>query len=278
MQFDLLRAFPYPVLRPGVNDYLDSDIQASIDFKESDDGTELRAEIEFALSVAELRHLVEQGKARYTVVFACRDTYFRTAAASSDPTFTAVFAAGSLRGQVLIYPYIVAAKDIVGFSCQWINPEFGVGPFQFPKGAALALDAPQTVFIDREAFRPLSSCFTLVKGENVPPNEWQVLTERDKVQIAVSPGMKERIDTARNSKENRAILMNSIYFGAVMQCLSLLKQTDEPEEWRWQRIFLQRMADSGIDLDKHSESWIAQQLLRHPITTIDQYFFGEKGE
>ncbi|RWO60520.1 hypothetical protein [Mesorhizobium sp.] len=263
-----------------MDDYLDSDIQADVHFKESENGAKLTAEVDFALSVTELRELVASGKAYYAVVFACRDTYFRRAAISSESNFTETFPVGALRGQVLINPYIVAAEDIDGFTCKWINPEFGPGPFRFPGGAALALDAPQAVFIDREAFKPLSSCFSLVKSDHVPPNEWQVLTERHKVQIAVSPGLKERIDAARNSKENRAILMNSIYFGAVMQCLSVLKQAEaeDPDDWRWQKVFHQRMENSGIDLEKHSESWIAQQLLRHPIATVDQYFFGEKGE
>jgi hypothetical protein len=33
MQFDLLRAFPYPVLRPKVDDYVDGDIQATVTFE-----------------------------------------------------------------------------------------------------------------------------------------------------------------------------------------------------------------------------------------------------
>lgn len=278
MQFDLLRAFPYPVLRPGVDDYLDSDIQADVHFSQSADGSEISAEVEFALSVDELKALVAEGKARYAVVFACRDTYFRDAAVSNTPSFNKIFPAGALRGQVLVYPYIVADQDIDGFNCKWINAEFGNGPFSFPSGAALALDEPQSVYIDRDAFKPLSSCFTLVKSESTPPNEWQVRADNDKVQIVVSPALKERIDSARNRKENRAILMNSIYFGAVMQCLSLLKQGEEYAGYRWANIFQQRLADQSIDIEAHSESWIAQQLLRHPIATVDQYFFGEKGE
>jgi hypothetical protein len=278
MQFDLLRAFPYPVLRPGVDDYLDSEIQADVHFTQSADGAELVAEIDFQLSVVELRELVDAGRAHYAVVFACRDTYFRQAAVSSEHSFTKVFSAGALRGQVLIYPYIIAADAISDFSCKWINSEFGPGPFNFPSGAALAIDEPHAVYIDREAFKPLSSCFSLVKSESVPANEWQVRAERDRVQIAVSPELKERIDAARNSKENRAILMNSIYFGSIMQCLSLLKQGEDYVEWRWAKIFQQRMIDNNIDIKSHNESWIAQQLLQHPIATIDQYFFGEKSE
>jgi hypothetical protein len=127
MQFDLLRAFPYPVLRPGVDDYRDSDIQATVHFSQSPDSTTLNAEVEFALSVSEIETLVNKGKAHYVVVFACRDTYFRKACLSKKPIFSEEFAAGAFRGEVLIYPYIIASKDIVGFACPWINPEFGPG-------------------------------------------------------------------------------------------------------------------------------------------------------
>ncbi|RWP73215.1 hypothetical protein [Mesorhizobium sp.] len=277
MQFDLLRAFPYPVLRPGVDDYRDSDIQATVDFQQSADSATVTAEVDFALSVAEIKALVDQGKADYVVVFACRDTYFRKASISKQPTFTETFSAGELRGEVLVYPYIIASSHIDSFQCPWINAEFGPGPFEFPNGAVLALDQPQSIYIDRDAFKPISSCFLLVKSDSVPDNEWQVRADSEKVQIAVSPSLKARIDVARNTKENRAILINSVYFGAVMQCLSLLKQGEDHNDFRWANIFRQRMIDQSIDLDKHHEAWIAQQLMRHPISIIDSYFFGDKG-
>ena len=278
MQFDLLRAFPYPVLRPGVDDYLDSDIQATIHFEQSSDSSTITAEIDFALSVAEIKALVAEGKADYVVVFACRDTYFRKASISKKPILTETFSAGELRGEVLIYPYIIASTDINGFECPWINEEFGSGPFAFPSGAVLALDPPQSIYIDRDAFKPISSCFQLVKKDSVPDNEWQVHANDDKVQIAVSSNLKARIDAARNTKENRAILLNSIYFAAVMQCLSLLKHGGEQFDYRWAHIFRQRMADQGIDIGSQEEAWVAQQLMRHPITVLDSYFFGDKGE
>jgi hypothetical protein len=278
MQFDLLRAFPYPVLRPGSDDYRDSDIQATSHFEYSETSAVITAEVDFVLSVEELKALVDDGRAEYVAVFSCRDTYFRQSVASNDPVIRASFPSGDLRGEVIVYPYIFAAKEIENFTCPWINDEFGTGPFSFPSGAVLALDAPQSIYIDRDAFKPISSCFVLVKSESVPDNEWQIRAENDKVQIAVSPGLKARIDLARNSKENRAILINSIYLGAVMQCLSILKTDNGSGELRWANIFRQRMGDQAIDLAKHDESWIAQQLMRHPVSLIDRYFFGEKGQ
>lgn len=278
MQFDTLRAFPYPVLRPGSNDYLDSAMQTTVELVRSEDDSDITAQAEIAVGVDEIRALIDAGRARYAVVFACRDTYFRRAVFGDTPGLSERFSAGDLRGEVLIYPYVVATEAIDGYACPWINPEFGDGPFSFPSGAVLAVDEPQMIYVDRETFRPISSCFYLSASENVPSNEWQVDASGDKVRIAVSPALKERIANARNSKENRAILINSIYFGAVMQCLALLKTDEEIGELRWARVFRQRLADQHLDLDAHGETWLAQQLMRHPFAIVDRYFFGEAGE
>jgi hypothetical protein len=230
------------------------------------------------VGVDEIRALIDEGKARYAAVFSCRDTYFRKATLSQQRHLTERFSAGALRGEVLIYPYVVATAAIQNYRCPWINPEFGEGPFSFPSGAVLAVDEPQMIHVDRETFRPISSCFYLAANESVPSNEWQIDASDEKVRISVSPGLKERIGNARHSKENRAILLNSIYFGAVVQCLTILKTGDEVGEQRWARIFRQRLADQHLDIEQHAETWLAQQLMRHPFATVDRYFFGETGE
>src|SRR3546814_10966733 len=87
-------------------------------------------------------------------------------------------------------------------------------------------------------------------NENVPPNEWQIDASDDKVRISVSPGLKERIASARNSKENRAILINSIYFGAVVQCLSFLRMNDEIGDQRCPRQYYR--APDGVEIGRAS--------------------------
>jgi hypothetical protein len=277
MQFDALRAFPYPVLRPNVDDYIDGDIQVTVDVTQSDDLQEVIAEIQFAVSVPELLALVSEGRAQFAVVFACRDTYFRKSAVSKVGTFTHKFIPGQLRGEVLIYPYLVATADIKDFMCKWINSEFGDGPFAFEKGAALAVDAPQSIYVDRDSFKPISSAFDLVKDDNLPYGEWRVKAEQDRVHIAVHPDLKARIDLARNGNPNKALLLNSIYMGAVMQCLSYLKQGDSYDDFRWASIFKARCAELSIEVEKHPESWVAQQLMKVPFKAVDGYFFGERG-
>lgn len=274
MQFDLLRAFPYPVLRPKVNDYIDGDIQATVHFEQSDDGLDLRAEILFVVSVPEIIARIAAGEAEFAVVFECRDTYFRQPVTSNVSTFEFSFPRGSLRGEVLIKPYVVVTKAIDDFVCDWINDEFGNGPFSYVEGAILALDEPKTFYIDRESFKPISSAFVLVANQNVAGHDWRVDASGDKIRIEVAPELKEKIDNARNSNRNKAVLLNSIYFGAVMQCLSYLKQAgSEYEGYRWATIFNRKLDEASLSLKDHDETTLAQQLMKQPFALVETYCF-----
>ncbi len=274
MQFDTLRAFPYPVLRPDVDDYVDGDMQVTVEFAPSEDGQEVHASVAFQVSVAELKSEVAAGRARYVVVFACRDTYFRHVESVNISQFEVTFPAGSLRGEVQVYPYISAVKSIKAYHSHWINPEFGAGPFRYPIGAVLAVDRPQVVYIDRDVFKPLSSIFVLEKDENIIGHEWQVRPKNDKVHILVSTDLKALIDDARNNKSHRAVLMNSIYFSAVMQCLSFLKHGGvDVSETRWGKVIAQKCHNEGINLEEHDEYMVAERLMKSPFRLVEAYVF-----
>src|SRR5712691_9406588 len=153
MQFDSQRAFPYPVLRPDVNDYLDGEFQAIVDLSHPDGGSELHLDAQFALSIDELADVIANGAAKFVLVISCRDTYWREVVTSAGATASAQFPSGDLRGEVQFYPYIIAETGITDFSCPLINPEFGSGPFSFEKGAVLAVDEPKSLYIDRDLFK-----------------------------------------------------------------------------------------------------------------------------
>src|SRR5690606_21381649 len=134
---------------------------------------------------------------------------------------------GSLRGRIEVYPYILATQEIRSYTCPWINDEFGGGPFHYEMGAVLAIDRPQSVYIDRDTLRPLASVFELARSDALTGHEWRVKPTESKVQVLLSSELKERIDRVRNNTAHRAVLMNSIYFAAVMQCITILRYEDD---------------------------------------------------
>ena len=272
MQFDSLRAFPYPVLRPDVDDYLDGDIQVTVDFTPTQDGQEVTAKVSFVLSVPEINALVTSGLAKYAVVFACRDTYYRHVEQRDHADFDVSFRKGFLRGEVQVFPYVTAIAPIPSFVSASVNPEFGSGPFSFDVGSVLAVDRPQAAYIDRDVFSPLTSIFVLVKNENLTGAEWRLNTSGEKVEIQVSDALKTKIDAARNESSNRAVLVNSIYFAAVMHCIGIVKQGDV-DGLRWAAIISQKAHNAGLDLDAHDDYLITERLMQFPFRLVEAYVF-----
>jgi hypothetical protein len=102
MQFDQQRAFPYPVLRPDVNDYTDGDFQVTPDIQPIDSNLGIIANFECALSVAAISNEIARGSASFAIVVSCRETYYRKVLFGQQNSIQHRFDGGSLRGEVQI--------------------------------------------------------------------------------------------------------------------------------------------------------------------------------
>lgn len=266
MKFDRQKTFPYPVLRPFSDDYLDVEFQTNTEFIIA--GNEITLQCSFLTSSEELLREIEKGYAKFVSIVSCRDTYFRKVIKTDEKNISIKLDADALRGEVLVDSYIVAVKDISGFQSQDINPEFGQEAFFFISGQILAQDETSAIYIDRELFRPLSSVFELVKNEQLTGGKWKVGVEQDNVQIEVSAEMKESIDSARNSKLSRAVLINSLYFSAVTHAIQMLKDVKDFGDLKWARVMHRQIHNKGLDIDSHEAYVIAQELMKHPLSVL----------
>jgi len=272
MKFDLQKAYPYPVLRPFSDDFGNAEFQTAVESR-PEKGI-LTAKIEFVVSSVDIIREIEARRAAYFAVFACRNTYFRKSFISTNRVLEAHLELKNLRDEVTVEPYIVATQNIKNFHSSDINPEFGRGPFEYKPGHILAQDEHQSFYIDRDVFKPVTSVFDLVKSETLVGAQWIVNFDHDHVQIAVSPAMKEKIDSARNVSENRAILINSIYFGAVMQAIQNLKEkTGDYDKYRWAEVIRRKAHNTNIDLDKYLAYEAAERLMNLPLSLLSTYVF-----
>lgn len=272
MQFDFMRAFPYPVLRPDVDDYVEGQMQVIVDFQTADGGETVKANIDFQLSVKEIKDEIASGRALYTTVIACRDTYYRYVHQSKEPSAIIPFKSGLLRGEIRTYSYVTSVVDISDYACSWINPEFGKGPHSYPVGSIMAIDRPQEIYLDREAFRPLQTIFMLSVDDTLGKHECKIVPTDTKIQIKVHSELKAKIDTARNNLTHNAVLMNSIYFGAVMQCIAWMQQ-DKEDDARWAEIIKQRCESVDINYKNEDAYSVTDKLLQHPIQKVETYLF-----
>ncbi|MDZ7737337.1 MAG: hypothetical protein U5P41_15580 [Gammaproteobacteria bacterium] len=166
------------------------------------------------------------------------------------------------------------SKDLNSFKCKDINPEFGKGSFSFKKSEIMAMDEPKLIYIDRDLFKPVSSVFQLVKSDDISGYEWHVSLDEHKVTIKVSPDAKEMIERARNSTNNKAVLLNSLYFSAAMEAVTKLKSDDdEYNQYKWARVIKQQCHNRSIDIDNHDSYLITQKLMSYPLNLLKQYQF-----
>jgi hypothetical protein len=275
MKFDRSKTFPYPVLRPYSDDYVDAEFQALAEFEIKDNN--IKVSCSFQTSSTELQNQIALGAARYISILSCRETYFRKVLSTSGDTIEEHLKADALRGEVMIESYIVATKELKNYSSPDINPEFEKKRFDFQPGQILAQDEPQAIYIERDLFRPFSSVFYLVKNDNLSGGEWKVSLEQDNVLIEVSALMKESIDNSRSDNLSRTVLINSIYFSAVVHVIQRLKDGNEFHELKWARIIEQQIHNNNIDIDTTDAYIVAQKLMKHPLTILNTYVFS-RGE
>ena len=222
MKFDRNKTFPYPVLRPYSDDYVDVEFQTNVDFS-SNEGL-VSTEISYRVSSAEMNEQIENGNAKFVSIVSCRETYFRDVITSTEKKIARNFDVGNLRGEVKVDSYIIAVKKIPSFSSPDINPEFGRDSFAFTPGDVLAQEETAAFYIDRDLFKPVTSVFDLVKNPEFSDGEWRINLDDDHIQIVISTTMKESIDNARNNTTTKVVLLNSIYFSAAVHAIQRLKE------------------------------------------------------
>jgi hypothetical protein len=271
MKFDKYKAFPYPVLRPESDDYKDGEFQATVEFAIAENN--IKASIGYALSAEEITNEIAKGNAEYVCMISCRDTYFQQIISTAERKMEANFDIGALRGEVRVNPYVVVKKDIADFTSPDINAEFGPGPFQFVEGDVLAQDEAQIFYIDRDLFKPITTVFDLVKKDDLSDGIWTVGFEENHIQIEVSSKMKESIDAARNDQRKRIVLLNSIYFSAVMQAVQKLKDSNgDFDGKKWAEVITRQAHNKGLNLSNDAYL-ITEHLMEQPIKLLDAYVF-----
>jgi len=274
MKFDHTKTFPYPVLRPHSDDYLDSEFQAIAEFVIQ--GNDIRVNFSYHISSPELLKKIDEGLAKYVSVISCRDTYYRNVIITDKSQYSESIDGSILRGKVVTESYVVAIDNIKDYSFTDINPEFGKKFFDFRPGEIMAQEETQVLFIERDLFAPVSSVFQLVKNTSLNGGEWRVSLELDNVQIEVSPEIKENIDNTRSNSACRAILINSIYFSAACHAIQQLKDDGGYNDCKWAKVIAQQMHNYHLDLNSLDAYVITQKLMKNPLSILNTYIFSKK--
>lgn len=271
MKFDLEKAFPYPVLRPGAQDYLDAEFQIGVSFA----GVEDRIRLDFvaAISSDEINREIDAGNAQYMCVISCRNTYFSTYVSSGTRSFSVLLRATDLHGPVDVDKYVVAIKPIPSFSSEDFNPEFQGLSIDLEVNDVLAQDSPDRFYVGRSPMKPLESVVDFIANTDMERGLWSVATDNNHLQIHLNPADKDVLDTALHNKAHRPYLLNSILVSAVNAAIIAMQSKDEElEGLDWHVAICAKLDEMGINISNSDSLEITQRLLASPLSSLISTF------
>ena len=114
MKYDKSKAFPYPVLRPESDDFIDVDFQATVDLVVKKEKIEVL--ISYVLSSEDISSHIKNGEAEYVSIISCKDTYYQEILRTKSKDLKGEFSIGDLRGEVKIESFVVVKNSIPDFN------------------------------------------------------------------------------------------------------------------------------------------------------------------
>lgn len=266
---DALR-FPHPVLgaEPG-GDYLEGQILTSVTVKENPEAGEVEIIGNLDVTHPGMRALIESGSVRSVLTVSCLDTYFVAHYPISLGDFRVDIDNGRLRGTVVARTVLEVAASEISLPAHALHSEFNRDHLVVGRGDLAGIGDEYRFEAGLDKLVPLESVFRLIKNPAIDEPRFELITEEQAVQIAVSPALYDQISNMRNSTGSRNILLSSLYLPCLIELLSLAHSDPSPE-LRWYQAIESRCKQLGIELDGRDLATKAQRLLGNPLGTLYQ--------
>jgi hypothetical protein len=264
--------FPHPVLTGSTDDYLDELIDLEIEIEEIPASGELIVRHNVEIESSSLRKLIEMGRARCFMSIVCRGTYFNELIGIEVGGGELRIMGGILVGRVQLRAIIATTTDGI-YELENINSEYRSQKFELAVGSILGWTEAQFVSVGMEKLAPMESIFRLAKGEeDQTPGSFAVSQDQEYISIVASGDLFPIIHALRESKVGRPIVLNSVYFPALMSVLESFKSDDNNfAEKRWHRVISAKAEFMGLDLSAGVSLDQAQELLKQPAGRLEKF-------
>jgi hypothetical protein len=259
------KAFPYPVLRPDTEDYLDSAFQAIIEprVNQNDIGQSVSVEYSFMLSNDTIKNTVASGMASYALDINCKDTLYRNVY-MLDTQGEIEFPNNELYGRVEFTPFVIATNKLDDFHPEDINPEYGDTKFILYPGDVIAYDELQVAYIEFAKLK-FESLIRIQTSKALAPYEYSIALESELVTILMGEKFRLAWDEASYDADKRPYLAMSVYKDCVLAALDYISRSDESDEYRWVRALKSKLSTLNIIIHSEPEldeiNKVAQELV-----------------
>ena len=280
MQFSFQKSFGYPVLRPGSDDYSSGAFQPTIiptNVKKGEQ--EARIDCRFAISVNEIKLLIDTGKATFALIVDCRDTFYREIFETKEARTTVYCPSDMLKGRVALESYVIAKETIDDFYCANIDEFYGSGPHKFTPGMILAQGVPVEKNIHAEKLRDNQSLISFSSDETLKLGEWWFDVMSEFPSVYVSPEQLAWINSAPSSAN--PIIENTFLVPIVSEMISLMRNEETAEDvaiYPWSSVILEGLEKIDLGMSDHADNnlRLAQLFLGLPLARQNGLMVGEE--
>lgn len=289
--------YPHPVLESQFNepdqDFVNSSFDVSITSKLNENKSELILETIFDLSNNTLRSLIDSKKATFAILLVCESTSTRILKQTFQYEERFHIPTKSLNKTVMIYPYVLAKKDIQNYRNEDLIEPINNLFFQIKRGDILAIAISHEVYIEKEALFEAGSIFEFVetKKKNAPLMSFN--PDNPKIQIWLPSATFYKVKEFSNFTGHvNHILISLLYVPAVIYALQIVlmlnRDSDEEtkllefKDYNWYRTLERKLIDLklGEDLTEIREERvidIAHRLMENPyekaFSALEELFF-----
>ncbi|MER2108980.1 MAG: hypothetical protein ABS949_18800 [Solibacillus sp.] len=269
------RQFPYPVLSPFNDDIKGEALKAEIEATTLENDLEFT--VTFQLENDTLLQLIAEGKAVYGVHLECVSTLKRFFEQSAQPTFSFPINHKLLNNVVDINFFVVASKDIEGYTNVDAHEDFDGVTFVIDKGDRLAFAETVKMNITKEPIAKTNSIFELaVNSYDSAP--LFAADFQEKIIVSVPKGIYEEITNLRGfiGADVDQLLITMYYTPALIEALYYVKDLIESEELYeientiWYRSIAKRLETLGKNIEELGHEDNIPNLAMHILDNINE--------
>lgn len=259
------RTFPYPVLSPSSDDYLEARLDVDLEFKslKEDGGTAFLLEYKVQLDSEFLLDQIQKGLSELWLDIESPETLQRQAypiQSSGDLQF----AKGSLFGKVTVTPYVLSACFQQNYKPLAVHHEYQGAEFIVRSGDVLAFGPSQDFeFIRDETSDPDFITFVLVP--DMDPDVYQIDVMGSPILVRAGSNVMAYWSKAREDAFTKPALYQGVYKDCVLFALKALATDEVGADVYWAKALMSRVQELGLTeltgLDSQELNEVAQRLL-----------------
>lgn len=252
------KLYPYPVLTSFNDDYIDS--YFNINIVATSTSTNLILTLSPDLDNDEIKHLIQQGKAYYSIHVECPLTSFRKFYKLNNQVEEIKISADDIDGVVNICPFIVLQENVYDYTNEKFNSVYDGITFDLDKGSIIAIGYEQKASIEKESddLNNVPSIFAVTELKSETDKDIIIDNTENKINIRLPSSSFVEFKIAQSNPNSMAIIHSMIIVPALMKCFDDIKvkaQNDslyELEEKRWYKVIKKALGKCNIDLNEET--------------------------